>query len=254
MEKHPIIFAGAGPGAPDLITVRGMKALEQADYILYAGSLVPEAVLTWAKNGAKIESSASMHLDQMVEKMAQAWEQGQRVVRLHTGDPSLYGAIKEQMDRLERLGIPCEVIPGVTAAFAAAAALKTEYTVPGISQTLILTRISGRTPVPEKESLLSLAEHKASMAIYLSSGIAEAVAESLSKAYGPLAPCVIAYKVSHPEQKIIQTTVDKLAKVMAENKINRHALIIAGPFLEAGDNAQSLLYHKQFSHGYRKES
>lgn len=254
MEKYPIIFAGAGPGAPDLITVRGMKALEQADYILYAGSLVPEAVLTWAKNGANKESSAGMHLDQMVGKMDQAREQGLRVVRLHTGDPSLYGAIKEQMDRLDRLGIPCEVIPGVTAAFAAAAALKTEYTVPGISQTLIFTRISGKTPVPEKESLLSLASHKASMAIYLSAGMAEAVAESLSKTYGPSAPCAIAYKVSHPEQKIIQTTVDKLVNVMTENNIDRHALILAGPFLDAGANAQSLLYHKQFSHGYREES
>ena len=254
MEKHPIIFAGAGPGAPDLITVRGMKALEHADYILYAGSLVPEAVLKWAKNGAAMESSAGMHLDQMVEKMARAWEQGQRLVRLHTGDPSLYGAIREQMDRLDRLGIPYEVIPGVTAAFAAAAILKAEYTVPGISQTLILTRISGRTPVPERESLLSLASHKASMAIYLSSGMAGEVAESLSKNYGPQAPCAITYKVSHPEQKIILTTVDKLAKIMEENKINRHALIIAGPFLEAADNAQSLLYHKHFSHGYRKKS
>jgi precorrin-4/cobalt-precorrin-4 C11-methyltransferase len=142
----------------------------------------------------------------------------------------------------------------VTAAFAAAAALKTEFTVPGLSQTLIFTRISGRTPVPEKESLLSLADHKASMAIYLSSGMAEAVAESLSKAYGPCAPCVIAFKVSHPDQKMIQTTVDKLVKIMAEHHINRHALIIAGPFLEAGGNARSLLYHKQFSHGYREET
>lgn len=254
MEKYPIIFAGAGPGAPDLITVRGMNALALADYILYAGSLVPEAVLTWAKNGAAMESSAGMHLDQMVEKTAHAREQGQRVVRLHTGDPSLYGAIREQMDRLDRLGIPCEVIPGVTAAFAAAAALKAEYTVPGISQTLIFTRISGRTPVPEQESLLSLAGHRASMAIYLSSGMAKEVAEVLGKTYGPLAPCAIAFKVSHPEQKIFLTTVDELATVMAENKINRHALILTGPFLEAAGNAQSLLYDKHFSHGYREES
>jgi len=254
LEKHPVIFAGAGPGAPDLITVRGMKALEQAEYILYAGSLVPEAVLTWTKNDAAMESSAGLHLDQMVGKMARAWEQGLRVVRLHTGDPSLYGAIKEQMDRLDRLGIPCKVIPGVTAAFAAAAALKAEYTVPGISQTLIFTRISGRTPVPEKESLLSLAGHNASMVMYLSSGMAEEVAEVLSKAYGPSAPCAVAYRVSQPEQMIIRTTVDKLVNVMAENNINRHTLIITGPFLEAAGNAQSLLYHKQFSHGYREKS
>ncbi|MBI9074578.1 MAG: precorrin-4 C(11)-methyltransferase [Desulfatibacillum sp.] len=254
MEKQPIIFSGAGPGAPDLITVRGMQALEQADYILYAGSLVPEAVLTWAKNGAIMETSAGMHLDQMVERMVLAYEKGQRVVRLHTGDPSLYGAVREQMGKLDAMDIPYEVIPGVTAAFAAAAALKAEYTVPGISQTLIFTRISGRTPVPERESLLSLASHQASMAIYLSSGMAEEVGGILATAYGPRAPCAIAYKVSHPEQNIILTSVDKLAGIMEENKINRHALIIAGSFLEAKGAAQSLLYSKHFSHGYREES
>lgn len=254
MEKHPVIFTGAGPGAPDLITVRGMKALENADYILYAGSLVPEAVLQWAKSGSAVESSAGMHLDEMAEKMARAWDAGKKIVRLHTGDPSLYGAVREQMAKLDQREIPYEVIPGVTAAFAAAAELKAEYTVPNISQTLIFTRISGRTPVPEKESLLSLAEHKASLAIYLSASMAEEVADILSKTYGEQASCAIAYKVSHPEQNIILTTVDKMAGIMEDNKINRLALIIVGPFLDAKGNAQSLLYNKSFFHGYREEA
>lgn len=251
METHPILFAGAGPGAPDLITVRGMHALEQADYVLYAGSLVPASVLKWAKEGAVLETSAGLHLDQMVEKMAGAWRRGLKVVRLHTGDPSLYGAVREQMQGLHALNIPFEMIPGVTAAFAAAAALKTEYTVPGVSQSLIFTRISGRTPVPEKESLLSLAAHRASMAIYLSAGMAGEVARLLAPVYGSQAPCVVAYKVSHPEEKIIFTSLDALAEMMESSNINRHAVILIGPFLEAEDAVRSLLYDRFFSHGYR---
>ncbi len=254
MKKHPIIFAGAGPGAPDLITVRGMKALEAADYILYAGSLVPEAVLTWAGEKARKESSAGMHLDEMVESMIVAYEKGLKVVRLHTGDPALYGAIAEQMVLLDQQEIPYEVIPGVTAAFAAAAALKTEYTVPEKSQTLIFTRIAGRTPVPEKESLESLAAHKASMSIYLSSGMAEEVEKILAATYGPEAPVAVAYRVSHPEERIIITIVDRLAETMAENGINRLALIIIGPFLETEKDVKSLLYDRAFAHGYRDKA
>ncbi len=254
MKKHPIIFAGAGPGAPDLITVRGMKALEAADYILYAGSLVPEAVLTWSGEKARKESSAGMHLDEMVESMVDAYEKGLKVVRLHTGDPALYGAIAEQMVLLDQQEIPYEVIPGVTAAFAAAAALKTEYTVPEKSQTLIFTRIAGRTPVPEKESLESLAAHKASMAIYLSSGMAEEVEKILAATYGPESPVAVAYRVSHPEERIIITIVDRLAETMAENGINRLALIIIGPFLETEKDVKSLLYDRAFAHGYRDKA
>jgi precorrin-4/cobalt-precorrin-4 C11-methyltransferase len=250
-KKYPILFTGAGPGAPDLITVRGMKALQTADYILYAGSLVPEAVLTWAGDGAQKVSSAGMHLDEMVDAMADVWSKGLRVVRLHTGDPSLYGAIAEQMRLLDRRRIPYEVIPGVTAAFGAAAALKVEYTVPEQSQTLIFTRISGRTPVPEKESLESLAAHNASMAIYLSAGMAEKVQNILSRTYGPDAPVAVAYRVSHPEEQIFVTVVERLSETMAENKINRLALIIIGPFLETEKDARSLLYDRTFAHGYR---
>nr|WP_319397162.1 precorrin-4 C(11)-methyltransferase [uncultured Desulfobacter sp.] len=252
-KKYPIIFTGAGPGAPDLITVRGMKALQAADYILYAGSLVPEAVLTWAGDGAKKKSSAGMHLDEMVAVMADAWGKGLRVVRLHTGDPSLYGAIAEQMRLLDRRRIPYKVIPGVTAAFGAAAALKVEYTVPEQSQTLIFTRISGRTPVPEKESLESLAAHKASMAIYLSAGMAGKVQEILSRTYGPTAPVAVAYRVSHPEEHIFVTVVERLAETMAENEIRRLALILVGPFLRSETDARSLLYDRTFAHGYRNK-
>ncbi len=252
-QKYPILFTGAGPGAPDLITVRGMKALQAADYILYAGSLVPEAVLTWAGDGTQKVSSAGMHLDEMVDVMADAWDKGLKVVRLHTGDPSLYGAIAEQMRLLDLRQIPYEVIPGVTAAFGAAAALKIEYTVPEQSQTLIFTRISGRTPVPEKESLESLAAHKASMVIYLSAGMAEKVQDILSSTYGPDAPVAVAYRVSHPEEQIFVTVVSCLAETMAEKKINRLALIIIGPFLETETDARSLLYDRTFVHGYRNK-
>ncbi|WP_321495974.1 precorrin-4 C(11)-methyltransferase [uncultured Desulfobacter sp.] len=254
MKKFPIIFAGAGPGAPDLITVRGMKALEAADYILYAGSLVPEAVLTWAGAAAKKESSAGMHLEEMVDAMAHARDKGLRVVRLHTGDPSLYGAVAEQMALLDQRGIDYEMIPGVTAAFAAAAALKVEYTVPEKSQTLIFTRLSGRTPVPEKESLESLAAHKASMAIYLSAGMAGQVEKILAAAYGPEAPVAVAYRMSHPEERILVTVVERLAQTMAENDINRLALIIVGPFLETDKDVRSLLYDRAFRHGYRDKA
>ncbi len=250
-KKYPIIFTGAGPGAPDLITVRGMKALEGADYILYAGSLVPEAVLTWAGDGVQNVSSAGMHLEEMVDAMSHAWNKGLKVVRLHTGDPSLYGAVAEQMMLLDQREIPYEVIPGVTAAFAAAAALKVEYTVPEQAQTLIFTRISGRTPVPEKESLESLAAHKASMAIYLSAGMAGQVQKILAATYGPQAPVAVAYKVSHPDERTIVTVVERLSQAMAENGINRLALIIVGPFLETDQDARSLLYDRAFAHGYR---
>ncbi len=251
MKKYPVLFTGAGPGGPDLITVRGMKALEGADYILYTGSLVPEAVLTWAGDAAEKKSSAGMHLDEIVNAMADAWDKGLKVVRLHTGDPSLYGAIAEQMRLLDQHGVSYEVIPGVTAAFAAAAALKVEYTVPGQSQTLIFTRISGRTPVPEKESLESLAAHKTSMAIYLSAGMAEQVQHILAPAYGAKAPVAVVHRVSHPEQCVIVTVVDQLAETMAENGITRLALIIVGPFLETQKDATSLLYDRTFAHGYR---
>jgi precorrin-4/cobalt-precorrin-4 C11-methyltransferase len=253
-QKHPIIFCGAGPGDPELITVKGMQALQGADLVLYAGSLVPEAVLTWAPTQARRISSADMDLEQIIDTLAEAHGNGQRVVRLHTGDPSLYGAIGEQMAALKAREIPFRVIPGVTAAFAAAAAMGIEYTVPDVTQTLILTRMAGRTPVPEAEALASLARHGASMVIYLSMALIDEVADVLSKAYGPEAPCAVAYRVSHPQERIFTTRLERLAAMARIEGIDRLAVILVGPALAhpgALDTLRSKLYDKAFSHGYR---
>lgn len=253
-DLHPILFVGAGPGDPELITVKGQKALARADRVVYAGSLVPEALLTWCRPEVIATNSAGMVLNDIVHEMAEGYRAGQRVIRLHTGDPALYGAIYEQMKALERESIPYEVIPGVTAAFAAAAAIGIEYTLPEVTQTLILTRMGGRTPVPQAEHLELLAAHRSSMAIYLSMGLVEEVSTCLSEAYGPGAPTVIAYRVSQPDEKIIFTTAEKLAETAKTEKIKRQALIIIGSVLEAvqdGLQAVSKLYDPQFSHGYR---
>lgn len=252
--KYPIIFCGAGPGDPELITVKGQKALQSADLVLYAGSLVPKAVLSWSPASAERISSAGMDLTQITQTMIDAYADGKKVVRLHTGDPSLYGAIMEQMTILDAEKIPYDVIPGVTAAFAAAAALKIEYTVPEITQTLILTRMAGRTPVPERENLTALAEHRSSMVIYLSMALIEEVAETLIEAYGSDSPCAIAYRVSHPEEALFVTTLAELVSTAHTNKINRLAVIMVGSALEhpSGLKAfRSQLYHQEFSHGYR---
>ena len=259
-QKHPsqktneILFVGAGPGDPELITVKGARALNKADLIVYAGSLVPEAVLVHAREGARKISSASLTLDEIMDLMAQAWNRGQKVVRLHTGDPALYGAIGEQMARLDRLEIPHRVIPGVSAAFAAAAALKAEFTLPDISQTLIFTRMAGRTPVPEAESLASLAAHQSSMAVYLSAGMMEKVAQNLLTAYPPDTPAAIVYKASHPEQRVIATRLKDLVREAEKAGITRQAVILVGRALgaEARDGAhESKLYDAGFSHGFR---
>jgi precorrin-4/cobalt-precorrin-4 C11-methyltransferase len=255
---HPVIFAGAGPGDPELVTVKTMKALKQADLILYAGSLVPRAVLVWKSSHTQTLSSAGMDLGKIVETMKSWHRQGKRVVRLHTGDPSLYGAICEQILELKKENIPCQVIPGVTAAFAAAAAMGMEYTLPEITQTLILTRIAGRTPVPASEDLEKLAAHGSSMAIYLSMGYAGKVARILETHYGAESLCAVAYKVSHPEEQVLFTPIKDLTRVCQENNISRHALIIVGKAVEAArqdqDMIKSKLYDAAFSHGYRPTS
>ena len=253
MKTHPIKFVGAGPGDPELITVKGSRALEQADLIVFAGSLVPEAVLHWASREARKISSADMHLDDIVAAMTKAHREGRQVVRLHSGDPSLYGAIFEQISALQQAQVPFEIIPGVTAAFAAAASLQIEYTLPEICQTLILTRAQGRTPVPESEHLQSLAAHGAAMAIYLSSGLAEQVQPILQKAYGSQARVAIVYRASHPDEKIIRTTVSGLAGQVQEHSIKGQALIIIGAALEESpQRPASRLYDRQFTHGFRK--
>ena len=253
--NNPVLFVGAGPGDPELITVKGQKALMTADMVIYAGSLVPQALLRWTRADAEHLSSASMNLEQIIRAMVDAQSAGKRVVRLHTGDPSLYGAIFEQMAELQAHGIPYQVIPGVTAAFAAAASLGIEYTLPEISQTLILTRMAGRTNVPEAENLEALAGHQASMAIYLSISMIAKVVEILKVAYGEAAPCAVVYRASQPEEKIIRTRLKDLVEKVSTAKITKQALIIVGKTLEIDSNNlyyKSKLYDKNFKHEYRK--
>jgi precorrin-4/cobalt-precorrin-4 C11-methyltransferase len=252
--NNPVLFVGAGPGDPELITVKGQRALMAADVVIYAGSLVPEGLLQWTRPGTTALSSAAMNLEEIIEAIKNAYSKGKRVVRLHTGDPSLYGAIFEQMVELQQRGIPYNVIPGVTAAFAAAAALGLEYTLPEVSQTLILTRMAGRTPVPEKEKLADLAKHQASMAIYLSMSMANEVAGILTAAYGKNATCAVVYRASQPEEKVIVTRIEKLAERVELEKITKHALIIVGKVLDVRpENLQhkSKLYDRKFKHGCR---
>jgi len=256
-KRHAVQFVGAGPGDPELITVKGRRLLEAADRVIYTGSLVPEAVLDWSRADADRLNSASLTLEEIVAAMVEGYRRGMQVVRLHTGDPSLYGAIFEQMARLQAAGVPYRIVPGVTAAFAAAAAMGIEYTLPEVTQTLILTRVAGRTPVPESENLESLAAHGASMVIYLSIGQIERVAAALATAYGEDAACAVAYRVSHPEERIVFTTVRSLADTVAAGAITRQALIIAGPVLEgasSADRPRSRLYDRRFSHGHRETS
>ncbi|MDJ0828442.1 MAG: precorrin-4 C(11)-methyltransferase [Desulfobacterales bacterium] len=255
-NRHPVLFVGAGPGDPELITVKGRRALEAADVIIYAGSLVPEAVLQWVRADAAVFNSASMHLEEIITEIESAHKQGKRVVRLHTGDPSLYGAIFEQMAELQQRDITYQIIPGVTAAFAAAASLGIEYTLPELSQTLILTRMAGRTPVPASENLESLAQHNASMAIYLSVGMIEDVMQILQNAYGQDAVGAVVYRASQPDQKIIVAPLKDLAKEVRKANIKKQALIIVGKSVgirKQDITYKSKLYDQAFSHGCRKE-
>ncbi|MFH1134513.1 MAG: precorrin-4 C(11)-methyltransferase [Pseudomonadota bacterium] len=256
LELFPVVFVGAGPGSPDLITVAGRRALEQADLVVYAGSLVSREMLDWTGPGVELVDSASLDLEAIVRILAAGQRAGGRVVRLHTGDPCLYGAIREQMDLLDEAGIPYRVIPGVTAAFAAAAALGLEFTLPETTQTLVLTRAAGRTPVPEKEDLKALAAHGSSLAVYLSAGLADRVREALEPEYGPDEPLAVVYKASWPDEKIIWTTVARLAGDLAAEGAGRQALILAGPAVSAlarkKQAPKSKLYDAGFSHGYRK--
>ncbi|MCL2461642.1 MAG: precorrin-4 C(11)-methyltransferase [Defluviitaleaceae bacterium] len=245
-------FVGAGPGAADLITLRGKALLENADVIIYAGSLVNPELLTLAKQGCEIFNSAHMTLDEVIETIQSAVAAGKAVARLHTGDPSLYGAIREQMDRLLALGIDYEICPGVSSFSAAAAALRAEYTLPEVSQSVIITRAAGRTPVPERETIRALAAHGATMVLFLSAGLLGTVSDDLiAGGYAPDTPAAIVYKASWPEEKIVRCTVAELAKCAADNNITKTALICAGAFL-GSDYGLSRLYAPDFSTEYRE--
>lgn len=247
-----IYFVGAGSGAPDLITVRGARLLGEADVIVYAGSLVNPALLEYKKEGCAVYNSAKMTLEQVMEVMIPASREGKLVVRLHTGDPSVYGAHREQMDILDAHGLSYEVVPGVSSFCGAAAALKAEYTLPDVSQTVILTRMEGRTPVPPKEKIELLAAHGATMVIFLSTGLLEELsARLIAGGYAPDTPAAIVYKATWPDEKVIRTTVAGLPQAAQENNITKTALITVGGFL--GDvYTRSKLYDPTFTTEFRE--
>lgn len=243
-------FVGAGSGAVDLITVRGKNLLEKADIIIYAGSLVNPELLNYAKSDAKIYNSAKMNLDEVIEVMKQG--DTKNIVRLHTGDPCIYGAIREQMDKLNSLCIEYDICPGVSSFCGAAAALKAEYTLPDVSQTVIITRMEGRTPVPEKEKIHLLAQHGATMVIFLSTGLLKELSEELIKGgYSIDTPAAIVYKATWPDEKVIRCTVGTLYEKAQENNVKKTALITVGNFF-GDDYSLSKLYDKTFTTEYRK--
>lgn len=249
-----IRFVGAGPGAVDLITVRGMEYLKKADVVIYAGSLVNPALLEYAPQDAKICNSAFMTLEEVMDVMISAVASGLEVVRLHTGDASLYGAVREQMDLLDSHHIPYESCPGVSACFGAAAGLNLEFTLPGITQTLIVTRLAGKTAVPEKEKLRLLASHGSSMAIYLSAGMLGALsAELLAGGYAPDTPAAIVYKATWPEEKTVMCTVKTLEEAGRQHQITKTAVVLVGDvLLSNGAYERSRLYSPDFSTQFRQ--
>jgi precorrin-4/cobalt-precorrin-4 C11-methyltransferase len=253
-RSGPVVyFIGAGPGDPELITVKGKKILKRASVVIYAGSLVNQRLL--AGLNAKVYDSSRMTLDEIVAIMKGAAEENLLVARLHTGDTALYSAISEQIERLRTLGIAYEIVPGVSSAMAGAALLGQELTIPEVSQTVIFTRIEGRTPVPDRERLGSLARHGASMVIFLSIGMMKNVVDELLEGYSPDTPVAVVEKVSWPGQRIIKGTLQDIAARVKEAGIRKTALIYVGESLRASDRAlgkESRLYHKDFSHEYRK--
>ena len=248
-------FVGAGPGAADLITVRGKNYLEQADVIIYAGSLVNPQLLGYAKDTCEIYNSATMTLEEVLGVMEQAEAEGKITVRLHTGEPSIYGAVREQMDALDEREIPYDSCPGVSACFGAAAAMNLEYTLPAVAQSLIITRMEGRTAVPEREQIEQFAAHRTSMAIYLSAGMLEELSRRLiAGGYPKETPATIAYKVTWPEEKIFYATLETLAAVGAENGIKNTALVLVGDVIAGGNYERSKLYDPEFETGFRGRS
>ena len=248
-----IHFVGAGSGAPDLITVRGKKYLEEADVIIYAGSLVNPQLLDNAKEGAKIYNSAKMTLEEVLDVMFDAETKGDTTVRLHTGDPSLYGAIREQMDVLDEKGIAYDYCPGVSSFCGAASALNLEYTLPDVSQSVIITRMAGRTPVPPKESIESFAAHQATMVVFLSTGMLKELSQRLIQGgYRPDTPAAIVYKATWEDEKTFVCTVDTLAETAVKNNITKTALMIIGDVVAHNHYDRSKLYDPGFTTEFRE--
>lgn len=245
-------FVGAGSGAVDLITVRGARLLSEADVVIYAGSLVNPDLLSYTKEGCEIHDSAKMTLEQVIEVIKKAEESGKVTVRLHTGDSSIYGAVREQFDALQELGIEYDVCPGVSAFCGAAASLKTEYTLPDVSQTVIITRTAGRTPVPERESIRALAAHQSTMVLFLSTSLTERLqADLLAGGYPGNTPVAVVYKATWPEERIYRCTVETLHQTVTANGLTKTSLIVVGNCM--GDQyLRSLLYHPGFTTEYRE--
>lgn len=249
MEK--VYFIGAGPGDPELITVKGQRIVKEADIIVYAGSLVPKEVIDCHKEGAKLYNSAYMTLEEVIEVMVNGIKSGKKVARVHTGDPAIFGAHREQMDELDKYGIEYEVVPGVSSFLASAAAVKKEFTLPSVSQTVICTRLEGRTPVPEKESLESLASHRASMAIFLSVHMIGDVVKKLATHYPMTTPIAVVQRASWEDEKVVIGTLETIEELVKKENITKTAQILVGDFL--GDRYEkSLLYDKYFTHEYRE--
>ena len=245
-------FVGAGPGAADLITMRGHKLLSEADVVIYAGSLVNKEILNYSKKDAEIHNSAQMTLEEVIEVIKKAEGENKVTVRLHTGDSSIYGAVREQMDVLKSLDIQYDVVPGVSSFCGAAASLKAEYTLPDVSQSVIITRMEGRTPVPERESIRSFAAHKSTMVLFLSSGLTEELSrELIAGGYDKETPVAVVYKATWPDERIFRCTIESLPQTMKENNINKTALILVGNFL-GDDYDRSELYNPAFTHEFRK--
>jgi len=244
-----VFIVGAGPGDPDLLTIKGKRLLKEADVVIYAGSLVHPDILQGLE--AELFDSAKLNLDEIIGIIKGKVEEGKKVVRLHSGDPSIYGAIKEQMVRLDSLGIPYKIIPGVSSAMAVAAALKEEFTLPEVTQTLIITRLGGRTPVPEKEALGRLSEIRASMLIFLSVGMIDKVVSELLHGYPEDTPVAVVEKVTWPQERIIRGQLKDISKKVKDAGIEKTAVIAVGDFMR-GLKKASRLYDRDFSHGYRR--
>lgn len=252
-EPGLVSFVGAGPGDPELLTIKGRDAIAEADLVLYAGSLVPREVVACARAGATVVDSAPLTLEECHARVREVALAGGLVARVHTGDPCLYGALREQAALLDADGIPWRVIPGVTAACAAAAAAGVSFSIPGVSQSLILCRVAGRTPVPERESLAALAAHHTSLAVYLSAAQAGRMAEELGRELAPETPVLCAQRVGWPEQRLVWTTLAKLADCVAQNGFDRQTIFLVLPGELAAGSARSCLYAPDFGHGFRPE-
>ncbi|HBG47170.1 MAG TPA: precorrin-4 C(11)-methyltransferase [Deltaproteobacteria bacterium] len=251
-KPSTVYFIGTGPGDPELITVKGMKLLKEADLVIYAGSLVRERVLEYCERSPEIFNSASMSLPEITSLMTEAARKGKKVVRLQTGDPSLYGALREQAEALEKEEIPYVVVPGVSSAFASAAALKRELTLPGVTQTVIFTRMEGRTPVPDKERLRALSSHGSTICVFLSISMIEDVVRELLAGYTPETPVAVVYRASWEDELVIKGTLADIAGKVNEAGVTRQAMIIVGNAIGDGPVERSRLYDPGFSHGFRK--